>query len=163
MMFDSTVVEWLRHNYNQAKGHNPDPDPSSGRIALAYPVNNSKVEEAVVNAIRKYSQQTGIKFNSMDDISVVKYTAGSYCKYHSDISVFDEKETHKISLVVQLSDQEEYEGGRLILFDNGTPYLVKQQRGLAVLFPSFMYHKVEEVTGGERLTLVGWANGRNWQ
>jgi len=65
----------------------------------------------------------------------------------------------KLSLVVQLSDPYEYEGGELqILTSNQARSLVKK-RGLIVAFPSFMLHRVTPVTSGIRRSLVVWATG----
>ena len=65
----------------------------------------------------------------------------------------------KLSLVMQLSDPYEYEGGELqILASNQAVSLIKK-RGLIVAFPSFMLHRVTPVTAGQRRSLVIWATG----
>ena len=35
-----------------------------------------------------------------------------------------------------------------------------RELGTAVLFPSFIQHRVTEITRGTRYSLVGWVNGK---
>lgn len=65
----------------------------------------------------------------------------------------------KLSLVLQLSDPSEYEGGDLEIFDAPEPTKVKKQKGLVAAFPSFILHRVTPVTQGIRKTLVVWLSG----
>jgi len=65
----------------------------------------------------------------------------------------------KLSLVLQLTDPEEYEGGDLELMTSSDPIAVLKQRGLISVFPSFVLHRVTPVTKGTRRTLVVWACG----
>lgn len=66
--------------------------------------------------------------------------------------------SRKMSLVLQLSDPSEYEGGNLqIMTDKVTN--VKKQRGLVAVFPSYTVHQVTPVTQGSRQTLVAWVSG----
>ena len=65
----------------------------------------------------------------------------------------------KLSLVLQLSDPSEYEGGDLEIFDAPVPTQVQKQKGLVVAFPSFILHRVTPVTKGVRKTLVVWLTG----
>jgi PKHD-type hydroxylase len=65
----------------------------------------------------------------------------------------------KLSLVLQLSDPSEYEGGDLEIFDAPTTTKVQKQKGLVVAFPSFILHRVTPVTKGVRKTLVVWLTG----
>jgi PKHD-type hydroxylase len=73
----------------------------------------------------------------------------------------------KISLTVNLTDPNEYEGGNL-KFDLG-PHKTNRfkevedsgkQKGSIVIFPSYKYHCVTPVTKGTRYSLVIWFNGR---
>ena len=65
----------------------------------------------------------------------------------------------KLSLVVQLSDPSEYEGGDLELqYGNGTR-VVEKKKGLVHVFPSWVLHRVTPVTKGTRCSLVVWACG----
>jgi PKHD-type hydroxylase len=65
----------------------------------------------------------------------------------------------KLSLVLQLSDPSEYEGGDLEIFAAPEPVKIEKQKGLVVAFPSFILHRVTPVTKGIRKTLVVWLAG----
>jgi PKHD-type hydroxylase len=65
----------------------------------------------------------------------------------------------KLSVVLQLSDPSEYEGGDLEIMNCSEPTQVKKEKGLVTAFPSFMLHRVTPVTKGIRRTLVVWLTG----
>lgn len=65
----------------------------------------------------------------------------------------------KLSMVIQLSDPEDYEGGDLQILTSRNPSNVAKEKGLAVVFPSYTLHAVTPVTKGVRKTLVAWITG----
>ena len=67
--------------------------------------------------------------------------------------------SRKMSLVLQLSDPEEYEGGQLQLLIGKEPINIKKKKGLIVVFPSWTVHQVTPVVKGTRQTLVTWVSG----
>ena len=69
----------------------------------------------------------------------------------------------KLSLVMQLSDPSEYEGGDLQLFTQSEPITMEKKRGLIVAFPSFIMHRVTPVTSGIRKTMVVWLTGPSFR
>lgn len=67
----------------------------------------------------------------------------------------------KMSLVMQLTEPDKYEGGQLQI---ASPYNndicdVPKQKGLVVIFPSTTKHQVTPVTSGHRQSLVSWIEG----
>ena len=67
--------------------------------------------------------------------------------------------SRKLSMVVQLTDPSEYEGGNLQMMTSGQPENVRKQRGLIAIFPSYVLHQVTPVTQGSRQSLVAWVSG----
>ena len=66
----------------------------------------------------------------------------------------------KVSITIQLSDSNDYEGGDLLLLpDVYEPRPEFRQRGTAIVFPSFMAHKVCRVESGSRYSLIGFLCG----
>lgn len=65
----------------------------------------------------------------------------------------------KLSMVLQLSDPSDYEGGDLELMTGSTPIVVEKRRGIIHAFPSYVLHRVTPVTKGIRRTLVVWISG----
>ena len=72
----------------------------------------------------------------------------------------------KISLVVQLSDRTDYEGG--VFEIEHVTYSPKdrikmQNKGAIITFPSFLNHRVTPVTKGKRMSLIVWAEGKKFR
>ena len=65
----------------------------------------------------------------------------------------------KLSMVLQLSNPSEYEGGDLELMTGNIPHVCKKQKGLLYAFPSYILHRVTPITNGTRRTLVVWTSG----
>lgn len=65
----------------------------------------------------------------------------------------------KISYSAQLSTPEEYEGSDLILYLE-KDLIVPKDQGQIIMFPSFVLHRVTEITKGTRWSLVAWISGR---
>jgi len=76
--------------------------------------------------------------------------------WHQD---YGGKVSRKLSLVVQLTDPTNYEGGDLQIMTSGNPVNVKKQRGLVAVFPSYVLHQVTPITKGSRQSLVAWVSG----
>lgn len=76
----------------------------------------------------------------------------------------------KISVTINLTDKDEYEGGNL-KFDFGNhasaPPQVEcteaREKGSIIVFPSFVPHTVTPVTKGTRKSLVMWCLGEPWK
>lgn len=77
--------------------------------------------------------------------------------WHQDIGITGV--SRKLSVVLQLSDACEYEGGNLQIRTNGEPETITKQRGTVIVFPSYMVHQVTPVLSGSRQSLVSWVSG----
>lgn len=66
--------------------------------------------------------------------------------------------TRKMSMVIQLSNPFDYEGGELWI-QGASDEILPKKRGLIHIFPSFMRHRVTPVTKGIRRSLVIWVSG----
>jgi len=72
--------------------------------------------------------------------------------------------TRKISIVVQLSDPDDYEGGELQLQMGADDYTsIIKKKGAITLFPSYLRHRVTPVTKGIRKSLVLWVGGSTFK
>lgn len=65
----------------------------------------------------------------------------------------------KMTLILQLSDPSDYEGGDIQTLIGPTENNVLKQKGLVVAFPSWAIHRVTPVSKGIRKTLVIWVAG----
>lgn len=104
-----------------------------------------------------------MQFTEYDESYIGEYQS------HQDVFWLNGKPTHrKVSLVLQLTDSSNYEGGQLS-FQNLTTdpskedYDCMKQIGTIIAFPSFIYHRLEPVTKGKRYSLVAWFEGPKFQ
>lgn len=99
-------------------------------------------------------------YGFVEDIQYTVYQDSDEGHYtwHMDIGAENEC-TRKLSLVVQLSSPDEYEGGELEIMASSEPVQVTKEKGLICAFPSFILHRVTPVTKGTRRTLVIWIAG----
>lgn len=112
------------------------------------------------------SQVFGFDLTFLSEIQFTEYHADVRGKYgwHRDL-LWVTKNTQvqrKLSMVVQLSKPEDYEGGRLELDfeekDIALPEKMMEQ-GSVIMFPAFTRHRVTPVTKGTRYSLVSWHSG----
>ena len=67
--------------------------------------------------------------------------------------------TRKISLSIQLTNENSYEGGDLEFMINRSTIKAPREKGTAILFPYYITHRVTDVTKGKRNSLVFWFHG----
>ena len=97
-----------------------------------------------------------------------RYDVGDFYDYHQDsghqIAEY-EKETRKISMTVQLSDPDSYEGGEFYFYNGNKEEMEPpiQKQGSILCFDSRMWHRVAPVTKGVRYSLVSWILGPRFQ
>lgn len=72
---------------------------------------------------------------------------------------FGQGVSRKLSMAVQLTDPDEYEGGNFEYFAGGRPNTFQRKRGIIAVFPSYLLHQVTPVVRGSRQSLVAWVSG----
>lgn len=104
---------------------------------------------------------------------------GDHYDWHVDTSMVPslatDGDTHpnvlrKITMIWQLSDADEYEGGDLELtatFDqwnilDASKELLRK-KGTVIAFPSFMMHRITPIVSGRRQSMVSWMHGPAWR
>jgi PKHD-type hydroxylase len=100
-----------------------------------------------------------------DDIQFTLYKSsnnGQY-KWHNDILNYDIESMRKLSISVQLSNEDEYEGGELEIISAPNNFIAPKKKGTIIIFPSFLIHRVKEVTKGNRISLVLWIDGPSFK
>lgn len=89
------------------------------------------------------------------------YEGGGHYDWHMDCGI-DIQSQRKVSVTVQLSHPDEYEGGNLE-FNIGQKLVAQRHQGAAVIFPSFYLHRVTPVTKGTRKSFVLWVGGEPYR
>ena len=135
---------------------------------------DASIEKDIVNDIwhianRANRDSFDLDLRYVNEIQYTTYygndeTPGRY-DWHHDVHWTEPKAHHrKLSLVFQLSDPSEYEGGRFE-FDPNLPQLPDEafKKGSVIVFPSVHTHRVTPVTAGTRHSLVTWVEGPHWR
>jgi PKHD-type hydroxylase len=112
------------------------------------------------NALWNFDLQT-----APEQIQFTEYHAsqGGHYGWHQDIGP-GMLSLRKVSITVQLSGPEDYQGGDLQIWQGGdNPIDAPKGKGTVVIFPSYMMHRVTKVTSGIRRSLVLWVGGEHYR
>lgn len=90
---------------------------------------------------------------------VSRYDEGQEYGLHVD-NAFMGSVRADLSFTLFLSDTNSYEGGALRLELPAGSQAIRLPAGSLVLYPSTSLHCVEQITGGQRLAIVGWIESR---
>jgi len=107
------------------------------------------------------------KFNLISAPELIQYTEyydveGGHYNWHQDIGTGTGSH-RKVSITVQLSESDEYEGGDLEMWKGGDSYVTAERgAGVVFIFPSYMMHRVSKVTKGTRRSFVLWVGGDHY-
>jgi PKHD-type hydroxylase len=168
-------------NLAESKSSPPELKAWVGEDIYDFSIRNSNIKWLKVNDQTKglYSllenyinlaNNDAFNFNlttSFDDIQYTKYesTDKGHYNWYQDTTT-QHFVNRKLSIVIQLSDPNEYQGGNLELYDYAPNKKYKdniinipKQKGQIVVFPSYLWHRVTPVTKGIRKSLVWWVGG----
>ena len=113
------------------------------------------------------SKNFDLQLKFVEDLQFSEYTEekrGFYSK-HSDCglkkSLDNYVDIRKLSFTVQLTDENEYEGGELIFHLDKEEKKAPKSKGTIIFFESDVLHEVKPVTKGVRHSLVSWVQGPN--
>ena len=115
--------------------------------------------------INKFIQKANKNHFGFGDIQITEqaqfteYPEGGFYDWHmdTDVNMQHEPPVRKISMTLLLSPENQFDGGDLELMTPGKKANMKQ--GHAILFASFLNHRVAPVTRGVRQSLVMWFGG----
>ena len=141
--YRSSTIRWLDH--------------TGGELDIA-----NKLHTYIKLANR---ESFGVDIWDMSSIQFTEYHATATGKYdwHHDVAFTNpEPFDRKLSVIVQLSNPNDYSGGDFEFY-NETPSPAFRLQGTIVVFPSFLLHRVTPVTAGIRRSLVSWIDGPKWR
>lgn len=103
----------------------------------------------------------------MTEMQFTEYQAseGGHYSWHHDVDWQNIKNfDRKLSIVIQLSSPDDYEGGEFQFSECESPKSEEfKMKGSVLVFPSYLQHQVTEVTEGTRYSLVSWVRGPRWR
>ena len=94
----------------------------------------------------------------IEDLQFTEYNAPDNF-YEAHIDRGQEHLARKLSISIQLTDPNQYDGGNLELLYKKDTEIANRQQGSLTMFPSYTLHRVTPVTRGTRHSLVAWING----
>jgi PKHD-type hydroxylase len=100
------------------------------------------------------------RLTHLEPPQLLRYPTGGHYAWHTDLGATGLMALRKLSLTVQLSDGETYEGGELEVQVGGRTVSPPRPLGSAILFPAWQPHRVTPVTSGTRHALVCWIIGK---
>lgn len=101
-------------------------------------------------------------YGMVEGFQFTKYEAPSgYYGLHVDRVL--NSPPRKLSVTIQLNDNDDFDGGELCLYEGREPVQPPMHQGKMVLFPSYTLHEVRPVTRGTRYSLVCWITGRQFK
>lgn len=94
-----------------------------------------------------------------EQVQLAAYGPGHYYDWHIDQGQGRVAARRKLTLSIQLSNPDDYEGGELEINADGRPFQAPRCQGTFVAFASNKLHRVAPVTRGLRHSLVAWVHG----
>lgn len=140
-------------------------DVRNSEICWLYPIDNMdwvfrRVTDITLNLNERFFNFDLFGINEGFQFTNYQSPSGKYGKH---IDMGTNIPVRKLSISIQLSNSEEYEGGELYLYDNDKGNLMDKTQGTLIIFPSYVLHEVMPVTKGERNSLVTWITGKQFK
>jgi PKHD-type hydroxylase len=140
-------------------------DVRDSKISWLYPVNDMdwvyrRVTDIVLNLNERFFQFDLFGLNEGFQFTNYQAPSGKYGK-HVDRGI--NTPVRKLSISIQLTNPEDYEGGELKLYDGEEETTMSKEQGTLIIFPSYVLHEVMPVTKGERNSLVTWVTGKQFK
>ena len=149
---DATTFGGLNEDYRRSK--------------VSWLSGNDEIGNLLWPYVQSAAEAMNIDIAPMCELQYTEYHGSQGGKYdwHHDVDWnradgFD----RKLSVTVQLSDPEDYEGGIFEFGDVEQPSAECRDKGTILIFPSYLPHRVTPVTSGVRKTLVAWFEGPTWR
>lgn len=170
--FDDQELDWLQNQAKNAQTRaivgvgNPNFDVNKIRRSYVDWMNKNSENEWLFKKLGHIVSTLNTRFYKFDltgfgeALQLTNYDHSEHGMYgwHQDNGSVGAP-SRKLSLVLQLTDPSEYEGGTLQLIHGGEHISVHKQRGLVTVFPSYTVHQLTPVTQGSRQSLVAWITG----
>jgi predicted 2-oxoglutarate/Fe(II)-dependent dioxygenase YbiX len=163
ILFSKEECDYLKTLFNEDEFVRSDvtydfksSEHSKNRTSYGVLIDASKDQK---NLIQDRLKLIGVD-SKLQSFSVLRYEVGQEFKRHTDnITKFGNKHTHRFkTIVIQLSDEDEYEGGELVIFDSDEKLIISKKLGNVVCFFSHLEHQVNKIISGKRYSIVLWAS-----
>jgi PKHD-type hydroxylase len=163
--FSAIDLETIKETITDVEFH--DGQSTAGKAAKQVKQNQQADTAQITGVLRLIEQRLldndlfmqAARPHQLVRLMLSRYLPGMRYGSHMDEALIDGQRTD-ISFTLFLSAQESYQGGELVLEDSSGERSWKLDAGDLLLYPSTYLHRVNEVTDGERLVVVGWITSR---
>lgn len=145
-----------------------DGAPVERHVQMAFLPHDHWSAAIMSGAVEQANEALGWRYElaAMESLQYSVYAPGDLHEWHMD-TLSHGGLVRKLTVVVQLDDGADYEGGdlELLRFGVSNPEAIElpreqlRQRGTVLVFPSFLLHRVTPMMAGRRRTLVAWFVG----
>jgi PKHD-type hydroxylase len=140
-------------------------DARDSKISWLYPVDDMdwvfrRVTDITLNLNERFFKFDLFGLNEGFQFTNYEAPSGKYGK-HVDRAM--NIPVRKLSISIQLTNPEEYEGGELYLYGDEKGTVMDKTQGTLIMFPSYVLHEVMPVTKGTRNSLVTWVTGKQFK
>jgi PKHD-type hydroxylase len=118
-----------------------------------------EMDTNLFNLIFEKVKEFGIK-TLPNQFIILRYNKNQEFKRHNDVGL-DYPDRYK-TLIVQLSNETDYEGGELCIFHNDEIITSSKEVGNVIMFDSSIDHLANKVKTGTRYSMVFWLSIDNF-
>lgn len=163
-----TITDWaIRHGVSQPGFVHTHQEASRSALrrckeylldphAIAFP-DGSSVASRVYEAFA-LGNIWELEYSEVPSIRVMEYQTRDGYGAHTDWSN-RAAQNRKISLTCQLTSENNYTGGDVVLYAGPESFAISRTQGAATLWPSWTLHEVKPIESGVRYSLTAWAHG----
>jgi PKHD-type hydroxylase len=168
--FEVQSVHKLAENYNKVRAttliENSTARKSNARW-IAYDEKSKWLYDKVTNAVKEINTELfQFELSGAQPFQYTIYDSTEEGEYdwHTDTMSTENDGVRKLSVVILLSDKNEFSGGSFLISPaGGKPKEILMKMGRMVVFPSWTPHCVTPVLEGTRISLVMWLYGKRFK
>ena len=171
---DYIVDTFNKNEYDRGKtggcGEEAELQPSKREVDMQF--SSMNWINAMLYGYIRYANHANFHYNLSDIdkelVQISKYSKDDFYQRHIDYGE-GKSLTRKLSLTIQLSDENDYEGGDLKFYtgiwnprietSEETYAQASRGKGSVIVFDSRSIHEVTPITSGTRYSLVKWYHG----
>ena len=159
------AIDELKSSSNQSL---PDAGLSDGEGGTKYDDDGRKgkqrgvpVTGPIADMLKSLAEDFAGRALECEALHLMAYQKGDHFLPHTDEYLPEEVTEHgmpdrKVSVSLELSNEDEYTDGCLRIFAAGSFHDTPKRRGWVTIFSSDVTHEVVEIGEGERRAVVGW-------
>jgi PKHD-type hydroxylase len=168
--FEVQSVHKLAENYNKVRAttliENSTARKSNAKW-IAYDEKSKWLYDKVTNAVKEINTelfQFELSGGQPFQYTIYDSTEEGEYDWHNDTMSTENDGVRKLSVVILLSDKNEFSGGSFLISPaGGKPKEILMKMGRMVVFPSWTPHCVTPVLEGTRISLVMWLYGKRFK